>query len=227
MFDQPLPACLTLDAADLQQASRQFFAISAGYFDRFAVLSAAGAQVLTLDEAGLALTAALLNGDDVPTGTALARSLSLRSVRLVQVQLGAEVDVPLAGLAEHPLLSRWVPLHFGRAVGDVMRTGVLWTQIAPDAPGYGDLEIYDSGEGVVSARLRLSWEQTRAGAVVAIADYGGDCEDARAGRSLTVEVSTVAAIALACPLDRAPGADTGATPFISVQASSAEAGTVH
>jgi hypothetical protein len=132
---------------------------------------------LSLPQAGLALGAALIGADPAAAVT-LAKGLTLTSVLLTSVDAAEQVWLSAEEALVHPLLQTWVPATYGSAIGELLRAGAQWTQLAPEAPYFVRLGLSAFGVGRVGVTHELAFPQANAGQpLFATATYGADVPD--------------------------------------------------
>jgi hypothetical protein len=137
-------SALRIGAQDLDAQFRAVFGQPLDQLEAYA--TEIGGRNLTLDEAGLAIVAAMLGATTPDDAIFAARALSLTDVTLIDMA-GRGVEMPGAAAREHPLLANWVANDLGGAIGDLLRAGAIWTQTAPGAPRYVSLELrFDGGQ---------------------------------------------------------------------------------
>lgn len=118
-------------------------------------------------EAGLLLGAALVSGDP------RAALDAVRTTRLTEIEFDHPENgfrLPAEALNYHPSFQPWIGTSLADAVSKLLLAGALYTNFAPTAPSYGDLEIAAGSDGL-EARQEMQFA-LQSSVLNVIAHYG-------------------------------------------------------
>jgi hypothetical protein len=124
--------------------------------------------LLSPDDAGLVLAAALVGGDP-GEAVSMVRGATLSTLDL---EAGGEhASLPPDALTDHPLFGPWVALTLAGAVAKAVMAGAALTNLAFGAPVIDSLELIPNGDGL-SGRLSMQFATSPGHQVNASAVYG-------------------------------------------------------